>query len=147
MRVGEAMNRGAHIIDADQSIRKAAEIMTEDGVGFLPVSHNDKLVGMVTDRDIVTRCVAQGKDGEARVRDAMTRDVKYCFEHDELDEVMENMAELQVRRMPVMNEGKRLVGVLSLADAARCHSPDTVGVAFSGVVSPGGEHAGQIGRH
>jgi CBS domain-containing protein len=146
MKVGEAMNRGAHIVNANDTLKHAAEIMAEEDVGFLPVEEDDRLVGMLTDRDIVTRCIAQGKDGDARVRDAMTRDVKYCYEQDDIDSAMENMADLQVRRMPVMNEGKRLVGILSLADAARCYSPDTVGIAFSGVVMPGGEHAGQIGR-
>ena len=146
MKVGEAMNHGAHIVSANDTLKRAAEIMAEEDVGFLPVEDHDRLVGMITDRDIVTRCVAQGRNGDARVRDAMTRDVKYCYEYDDLDAVMENMAEIQVRRMPVMSEDKRLIGVLSLADAARCYSPDTVGVAFSGVVMPGGEHAGQIGR-
>jgi CBS domain-containing protein len=101
---------------------------------------------MITDRDIVIRCIAQGKDSNARVRDAMTRDVKYCFQQDDLDDVMENMAEIQVRRLPVLSEDKRLVGVISLADAARMHTPDTVGIAFSGVVTPGGYHAGDAGR-
>ncbi|HEY2034094.1 MAG TPA: CBS domain-containing protein [Rhizomicrobium sp.] len=146
MRVSEAMNRGAHVVNANDTLKRAAEIMAEEDVGFLPVEENDRLIGTITDRDIVTRCVAHGGDGDARVRDVMTRDVKYCYQYDDLDAVMENMAEIQVRRMPVMSEDKRLVGILSLADAARCYSPDTVGVAFSGVVSPGGEHAGQIGR-
>ena len=146
MKVGEAMNRGAHIVNANDTLKKAAEIMAEEDVGFLPVEEDDHLIGMITDRDIVTRCVAQGKDGDARVRDAMTRDVKYCYDYDDLEAVMENMAEIQVRRLPVMSEEKRLIGILSLADVARCYSPDTVGIAFSGVVAPGGEHAGQIGR-
>jgi predicted transcriptional regulator len=89
--------------------------------------------------------VARGKiDG--RVRDAMTKDVKYCFEDDDIDAVMENMADIQVRRLPVLTAQKRLSGILSLADAARCFSADAVGVALSGVVTPGGEHAGDQGR-
>jgi CBS-domain-containing membrane protein len=76
----------------------------------------------------------------------MTRDVKYCFAQDDLEDVMDNMAEIQVRRLPVLDENKRLVGIVSLADAARMHSPDTVGIAFSGVVTPGGYHAGDAGR-
>jgi CBS domain-containing protein len=116
--------------------------MAEEDIGFLPVEEDDRLIGMITDRDIVTRCVAQGKDGSARVRDAMTRDVKYCFDDESLDDVMENMADQQVRRLPVMDQNKRLVGVLSLADVARLYSPDAVGIAFSGVVSPGGAHSG-----
>lgn len=146
MKVADAMNRGAHIVSANDPLKKAAQIMAEEGVGFLPVEDDDRLIGMITDRDIVTRCVAQGKDGSARVRDAMTNDVKYCFEDEDIDDVIENMADIQVRRMPVMNREKRLIGVLSLADVARLYSPDAVGMAFSGVVSPGGQHAGNAGR-
>jgi Mg/Co/Ni transporter MgtE len=80
------------------------------------------------------------------VRDAMTQDVKYVFEDEDLDDVMENLASIQVRRVPVMTRGKRLCGILSLADAARCYSPDAAGTALSGVVEPGGEHAGDQGR-
>jgi CBS domain-containing protein len=146
MKVSEAMNRGAHIVNANDPLKKAAKTMAEEGVGFLPVEEDDRLIGMITDRDIVTRCVAQGKDGSARVRDAMTKDVKYCFEDEEIDDVMENMADIQVRRLPVMSRDKRLIGVLSLADVARLYSPDAVGITFSGVVSPGGQHAGHPGR-
>jgi len=146
MRVSEAMTRDPLIVSANDTIKHAAEIMAREDVGYLPVEEDDRLVGMLTDRDIVIRCVVQGKDGSARVRDAMTKDVKYCFENDDLDEVMENFAEIQVRRMPVMSADKRLVGILSLADAARCYSADAVGVALSGVVEPGGLHAGDPGR-
>jgi CBS domain-containing protein len=142
MKVSDAMNRGAHIVSANDPLKKAARIMADEDVGFLPVEEHDRLVGMITDRDIVTRVVARGQGGDARVRDAMTRDVKYCFEDEELDDVVENMADIQVRRLPVMSKDKRLIGVLSLADVARSYSPDAVGIAFSGVVSPGGRHAG-----
>jgi len=145
MKISEVMNRSALIINANETLKKAAQIMASVDIGFLPVEDEDRLVGMITDRDIVTRCVAQGKDGTSRVRDAMTKDVKYCFDDDDIDDVMDNMADLQVRRLPVMSRDKRLVGVLSLADAARTYSPDAVGVAFSGVVSPGGSHSGDRG--
>jgi len=145
MKISEVMNRSALIINANETLKKAAQIMASEDIGFLPVEDEDRLVGMITDRDIVTRCVAQGKDGTSRVRDAMTKDVKYCFDDDDIDDVMDNMADLQVRRLPVMSRDKRLVGVLSLADAARTYSPDAVGVAFSGVVSPGGAHSGDRG--
>ncbi|HUO97444.1 MAG TPA: CBS domain-containing protein [Rhizomicrobium sp.] len=147
MKVREAMSRGAHVISAGETLKKAAQIMAQEDLGFLPVEENDRLVGMITDRDIVTRCIAQGQDGSARVRDAMTMDVRYCFEGDDIDDVIENMADIQVRRLPVLSSGKRLVGILSLADVARAYSPDAVGVAFSGVVSPGGMHAGDASRH
>ena len=139
MQVEQVMSRKCRVVNANDTLQKAARIMREENVGILPVQDPDKdrLVGMITDRDIVTRCVASGKDGDARVRDAMTQDVKYCFEDADLDETLENMAEIQLRRLPVMSRQKRLVGIVSLADAARCYSPDAVGVAFSGVVSPG----------
>ncbi|MBL6852348.1 MAG: CBS domain-containing protein [Alphaproteobacteria bacterium] len=142
MKVAEVMCRSAKTINANETLKTAAQMMAREDVGFLPVEENDRLIGMITDRDIVTRCIAQGKDGTSRVRDAMTKDVKYCFENEDIDEVMDNMADLQIRRLPVMSRDKRLVGILSLADAARAYSPDAVGIAFSGVVSPGGTHAG-----
>jgi len=146
MRVSEVMCRDARLVQANDTIQHAARIMAQEGLGFLPVEEEDRMVGMITDRDIVIRCIAQGKYGDARVRDAMTRDVKYCFERDDLDDVMENMAEIQVRRLPVLSEDKRLVGIISLADAARMVSPDTVGVTLSGVVAPGGYHSGDLSR-
>jgi len=147
MKVGQAMNKKARTIKANESVKHAAEIMAKEDMGFLPVEENDKLIGMITDRDIVTRCVAKGKLDGAHVRDVMTKDVRYIFEDDDLDKVMENMAEQQVRRMPVMNRQKRLVGILSLADAARSHSPEAAGHAFAAVTNPGGHHAGDAGRH
>jgi CBS domain-containing protein len=138
MQVEEVMSRNCRVVNVNDTLQKAARIMREENVGVLPVQDPDKdrLVGVITDRDIVTRCVASGGDGDAKVRDAMTEDVKYCFEDADLDETLENMAEIQLRRLPVVNREKRLVGIISLADAARCYSPDAVGVAFSGVVSP-----------
>jgi len=147
MKVGEVMNRGAHIVNVEDSLKRVAQIMAEEDVGFLPVAENGRLVGMITDRDIVTRCIARGRNGEARARNAMTRDVKYCRESDDLDEVMENMAELQVRRLPVMDGDKQLIGILSLADVARCYISDVVGATYSGVVMPGGKHTGGSARN
>jgi CBS domain-containing protein len=138
MQVDQVMSRDCRVVNANDTLQKAARIMREENLGALPVQDPDKdrLVGMITDRDIVTRCVASGKDGDARVSDAMTKDVKYCFEDADLDETLENMAEIQLRRLPVVNREKRLVGIISLADAARYYSPDAVGLALSGVVSP-----------
>ncbi|HKB97098.1 MAG TPA: CBS domain-containing protein [Rhizomicrobium sp.] len=138
MQVDQVMSRNCRIVNTNDTLQKAAQIMREENLGALPVQDPDKdrLVGMITDRDIVTRCVASGMDSNARVGDAMTKDVKYCFEDADLDETLENMAEIQLRRLPVVNREKRLVGIISLADAARFYSPDAVGIALSGVVSP-----------
>ena len=146
MKVRDIMTTDVATATPETTLEDIATMMRDEDTGAIPVLDDDELVGIITDRDIVIRCIAQGKGGDARVRDAMTRDVKYCFERDDLEDVMENMAEIQVRRLPVLNADKRLIGIISLADAARMHSPDTVGIAFSGVVTPGGYHAGDAGR-
>ena len=112
MQVGEVMTRSCSIVDSNESLEKAAKIMREENIGVLPVAENDKLVGMITDRDIVTRGLAEGKGGKARVREAMTANVKYCFEDEDLDHTLENMAEIQLRRLPVVNRKKRLAGIV-----------------------------------
>lgn len=140
MKVQEAMTRDVKIASPDERIQDVARRMAEEDLGFLPVGENDRLVGMITDRDIVVRVVANGMDGDARVRDAMTREVKYCYEDEEMDHVVSNMGDIQVRRLPVVDRDKRLVGVISLADAALAHDPEGVGIAMTGVVDPGGQH-------
>jgi CBS domain-containing protein len=135
------MSPKVHLASPGESLRKVAKRMAADGVGFLPVGENDRLVGTITDRDIVVRAVAEGKDGNATVADAMTRDVKYCFDDEEIEDVVQNMGHIQVRRLPVVDRDKRLVGVISLADAVLKDDPATVGVALTGVVEPGGTHA------
>jgi CBS domain-containing protein len=147
VKVGEAMNKDCKLVHANDTIEHAAKLMAKEEVGWLPVQDGDRLVGMITDRDIVTRCLAQGRGASCRVRDAMTHDVKYCFEDEDLDHTLENMAEIQLRRIPVMSRNKRLVGVLTLADAARSHDPAAIGAAFCAVVEPGGDHAGDQMRH
>jgi CBS domain-containing protein len=137
MRVADVMTRSCRVINANNSLQKAAEIMEEEDIGALPVAENDRLIGVITDRDIVTRGLAKGKNAKARVREAMTQNVKYCYEDDDLDHTLQNMAEIQLRRLPVMSREKRLVGIVSLADAARSYSPDAVGVAYCGVVGVG----------
>jgi CBS domain-containing protein len=146
MKVGDAMTQDCKLVNANDTLQHAAQVMAEEGLGCLPVAEGDRLIGMITDRDIVTRCVAQGKNGSGRVRDAMTHDVKYCFEDDDIEDTLDNMSEIQVRRIPVMSRSKRLVGILSLADAARLSDSEAVGMAFCGVVKPGGHHAGDMMR-
>ena len=140
MKVAKIMSSDVHIASPNDSIEEIARIMASEDIGFLPVGENDRLVGTITDRDIVIRGIASGKDGDARVRDVMTREVKYCFSDEEIDHVIENMGDLQVRRLPVINRDKRLVGVVSLADAALKHDPEATGSALTGVVEPGGHH-------
>src|SRR4051812_15758887 len=139
MKVSEAMARDVHVASPDETIRQAAKTMASLDAGVLPVGENDHLIGMITDRDIAIRGIAQGKGPKAKVRDVMTKDVKYCFEDQEVEEVTHNMADIQVRRLPVLNRDKRLVGILSLGDIASRDGKDA-GEALRGISRPGGEH-------
>ncbi|KRQ97305.1 CBS domain-containing protein [Bradyrhizobium valentinum] len=140
MKVADVMSRNVQLASPNDTLGEVAKRMTAKDIGVLPVGENDRLVGMITDRDIMARAVAQGRDGQSCVRDAMTRDVKYCFEDDSIDDVIQNMSDIQVRRLPVVNRSKRLVGIVSLADAARKYDPAATGAAMCGVVEPGGSH-------
>src|SRR5215472_13513416 len=106
MKVSSAMSHKVQMIAPDRSLRDAAAMMKQGDIGILPVADKDKLVGMISDRDIAIRGVAAGRAPDSKVRDAMSHDVKYCFEDEELDHVARNMADLQVRRLPVMNREK-----------------------------------------
>ncbi len=141
MRVSEAMTRDVRVASPDQSIREAARTMAEIDTGVLPVGESDRLVGMITDRDIAIRAVAEGKGPDTPVREVMTQDVKYCFEDEDTDHVARNMADQQVRRLPVVNRDKRLVGILSLGDLAVMQGAGPAGEALTGVSQPGGEHS------
>ena len=140
MRVSEAMTRDVQFARPDETIEHAARMMVDMDAGVLPVRDDDRLVGMITDRDIAVRAVAEGKGPDTRVRDVMSPEVKYCFEDQDLDEVTANMADIQVRRLPVLNRDKRLVGIISLGDIATCEDRSTAGAALSGISQPGGEH-------
>lgn len=144
MKVSEAMTRDVRVANPDEAIQVVARIMAGLDVGALPVGENDRLVGMITDRDIAIRGIAEGKGPDAKVRDVMTPDVQYCYDDQEINEVAENMAGIQVRRLPVINRDKRLVGILSLADIALTGGDDQAGEALSGISRPGGEHSQTI---
>jgi CBS domain-containing protein len=145
MRVSEVMTRHVELIGPDESIQKAAQCMCDMDVGVLPVSENDRLVGMVTDRDIAVRAVALGKGVNTPVREVMSTDVRYCFEDELISDVADNMADQQVRRLPVLNRHKRLVGILTIGDLAVSEegSPQLqkVGQALAGISHPGGAHS------
>ena len=141
MQVNEAMSSDVKIASPDQSIRDAAKMMAELDAGVLPVGENDKLVGMITDRDIAVRAVAAGKPPTTKVREVMSSEVKYCFEDDDLDDVAENMADIKVRRLPVLNREKRLVGIVSLGDIALFDGAGSAGSALCVISEPGGDHS------
>ena len=141
MRVSEAMTRDVKICTPGQTIRDAARAMAEIDAGAMPVGENDRLIGMITDRDIAIRGVAQGKGPDTPVREVMTPDVKYCYEDEDLEHVAENMGDIKVRRLPVVNREKRLVGIVALGDLARAEDKQTVAKTVQDVSKPGGPHS------
>ena len=116
-------------------------MMAELDAGIMPVREGDRLVGMITDRDITVRAVAEGKGPDTAVREVMTEDVKYCYEDDDTQDVARNMADIQVRRLPVLTRDKRLVGIISLGDLAVTDGSGSAGEAVAGISQPGGEHS------
>ena len=141
MRVSEAMTRDVRIARPDQSIREAATVMAEIDAGALPVGEQDRLIGVITDRDIAVRAVAQGKAPTTMVRDVMSQEVLYCFDDQDLDDVAKNMGNVKVRRLPVVNRDKRLVGILSLGDLVRNEGAKVAAGTVSRISAPGGVHS------
>jgi CBS domain-containing protein len=138
MIIREVMTRNAKLTHPDDTLQQAAMLMKDCDCGVLPVADGDHLVGMLTDRDIAIRCIAEGKGPNARVKDAMTQEVLYCFDDQDTQHICQNMADIQVRRLPVMNRDKQLVGIVSLSDLAR-KEPNTA-KALHGIARPGEQH-------
>lgn len=134
MKIAEVMTRKVDLTDPDATLQEAARTMAEEDVGFLPVGENDRVVGMITDRDIAVRAVAAGRDPKTtRVREVMTDRVLYCFEDEDVEMAAESMGRELVRRLPIVNRRKRLVGVVSLGDIAVKHNPIEAGKTLSSV--------------
>ena len=106
MKVSEVMTRDVRVANPNETVQQAARMMASLDAGVLPVGENDRLVGMISDRDIAIRGIAEGKGPEAKVRDVMTADVKYCFDEQDIEEVTRNMGDIQVRRLPVLDRNK-----------------------------------------
>ena len=126
-QIKDCMTQNCEWVAPTATLQEAAQTMQEQNLGFLPVGENDRLIGMVTDRDIVTRAVAQNWETNTQVRDVMTQKTYYCYDDQTAEEICQNMAELQIRRMPVVNRDKRLVGAVSLGDLAQNTQAQTVG--------------------
>jgi len=119
MLLKEIMTRDIEVISSEASIKEAAQKMKTFDIGILPVVENDQLVGMLTDRDIVVRIVSEGQDSQStKVRDAMTHNVIYCFEDQDVEEAVQIMEDNQVRRIMVLNRNKQPVGIISTGDIA-----------------------------
>lgn len=141
MKVSEVMTRDVKLVSPEQSICDAAKMMAECDAGALPVGENDRLVGVITDRDIAIRAVGEHMSPDTPVREVMTPQVLYCFEDETVEHVAENMGEQQVRRLPVLTREKRLVGIVSIGDVSRKAKPNTAGKAVAAISQPGGEHS------
>lgn len=139
MRVKEVMSREVFVTSPRESISNVAQIMADADVGVMPVAENDRLVGMITDRDIAIRAVAQHMSPETPVAEVMSGEVKYCYEDENVDHVAHNMGDIQLRRLPVVDRDKRLVGILALGDLALKRGGDPVVDALCGISRHVGE--------
>ncbi|KUO67314.1 MAG: hypothetical protein APF80_04025 [Alphaproteobacteria bacterium BRH_c36] len=136
MLVSDVMTRGCTTCDRTTSLQEAASIMNREDIGILPVSEDERLIGMITDRDIVIRGVAEDKvPHETKVAELMSDEVYYCFDDQLCEDVATNMAELQVRRLPVVDRNKRLVGIVTIGDLAARGAPAKAKKALQGVSS------------
>jgi len=122
MKVHEIMSREVRTIEPTVTLREAAQLMRQADIGALIVNDNDRMSGVLTDRDIVVRAVAEGMDMSTPVREVMTDEVCYCYDDEEVDHIAKNMAQIEKRRLPVVNRDKRLVGIVSLANIATCNT-------------------------
>lgn len=136
MKVSEAMTADVHVVRPDQTIRDAARLMADLDAGVVPVGENDRLIGMLTDRDIAVRAVAQGKGPDTLVREAMSPEVRYCYDDEDCATAAQLMGELQIRRLPVVNRDKRLVGIVSLGDLSTLYSSGSAGGALGDISEP-----------
>jgi len=140
MKVSEVMTRDVATVRPDQPVQDAASFMLRADAGSIPVVEGDRLLGMITDRDIAVRGVAKGYGPETPVRDLMTNDLVCARIDEDVEQVANKMSEAQVRRLPVVDEQERLCGIVSLGDLARDADPDTAEQALEGVAQPGGQH-------
>lgn len=114
----DVMSNDVQVISPEATLQEAAARMRDADCGMLPVGENDRMIGAVTDRDIIVRAIAEGKGGDTLVREVMSKDVIWCYEDDTVEKGAEMMSRCQVRRLPVVNSDKRLVGIVSLGDFA-----------------------------
>ena len=146
MKVHDIMTRDPSCVTPDATVREAAQVMKREDVGIVPVvdaQNSKKLVGVITDRDIAIRCVADGRDGTQRVSDCMTTNkLATCRENDDVDRAMDAMRTEQVRRIPIVDERGSLVGIVAQADIVRKTNNDAKsGQTVEQISEPGGRHS------
>ena len=140
MKVSEVMTREVQTVRPDQSAQQAASFMLSADAGSIPVTDGDRLVGMITDRDIAVRGIAKGSGPDTPVSELMTGDIICVRDSDDVGEVASRMSQAQVRRLPVLDDQERLCGIVSLGDLSRQADEDCAVEALEGVSEPGGRH-------
>ena len=140
MKVREVMTREVETVRPDQPVQDAAGFMLSADAGSIPVTEGDRLIGMITDRDIAVRGIAKGYGPDTPVRELMTDDLIVLRVDDDIEEAATKMSQAQVRRLPVIDHDERLCGIVSLGDLSREADTDCASEALEGVSQPGGEH-------
>ena len=140
MKVSEVMTRDVQTVSPDQPVREAASFMLSADAGSIPVTDGERLIGMITDRDIAVRGIAKGYGPDTPVRELMTDDLVIAREDDDTDDIAARMSSAQVRRLPVVDGQQRLCGIVSLGDLTQKCSDSSAERALEGVTEPGGEH-------
>lgn len=140
MKVSDVMTRDVQTVQPDQPVQQAANFMLNADAGSIPVTEGERLIGMITDRDIAVRGVAKGHGPDTPVRDLMTNDIVCARVDDDIADAASKMSEAQVRRLPVIDDQERLCGIVSLGDLSRESDADTAAEALEGVSQPGGQH-------
>jgi CBS domain-containing protein len=136
MKISEIMSRDVAVARPDDTIQDVARRMAQIDAGVIPVCDGERLEGIVTDRDIVIRAVSEGRSFQTPVSEVMTAGVEYCYEDDDISEAADRMAELQVRRLAVMDRDKRLVGIVALGDVARQAKDKVTGQTLEEISEP-----------
>lgn len=140
MKISQVMTRDVKTVRPDQTAKDAAKFMLSEDAGSMPVSEGDRLIGMITDRDIAVRGVARGYGPDTPVRELMTDDVVCAREDEDVEEVAARMSQAQIRRIPVIDADDRLCGIVSLGDLAREADGEAAHQALEGVSQPNGQH-------
>jgi CBS domain-containing protein len=140
MKVSEVMTRDVQTVRPDQPVKEAASAMLNVDAGSIPVIDGERLIGMITDRDIAVRGVAKGYGPDTPVRELMTDEIICVRDDDDVDDIASKMSEAQVRRLPVIDDQERLCGIVSLGDLSRDADEDAAVEALEGITEPGGHH-------
>jgi CBS domain-containing protein len=140
MKISDVMTRDVQTIQPDQTAQDAARFMLSADAGSIPVTDGERLIGMITDRDIAVRGVAEGRGPDTPVRDLMSGGIVCAQIDEDISAVARKMSEAQVRRLPVIDESEKLVGIVSLGDLSRETDDESAHKALQGISEPGGQH-------